>query len=746
MFTPEETTRLNAKAVMVLTKKGKLQQALAECATVEEKLRYLDKIQEDKQHLKMFGYTNGKSEAPIAREAYEYESDELITEGDPYFGICERRITFVSDIMPPEWQYQRDTGRDQNKPKYRNALDKAWAYNSTRPTSNKCWWTDENGAPIYDDEGYQHQNPEWDEAGYNDGRLPRHFVLKMGPPNGLYGHPDRLAARLRNSWQEHFKKRLQKSHVTIETEIPYSKKHTGTEYFKEYMDTLLDMTINQEKTRDREEKKFFGKRLTIKLAAESSERLLNASEAEFYPPEPDYNSEWRKESASRPDEHDWSEYVTCMIDLAKAANSHNMDWKTEPLATPEDTAQAKTLYVQQRKKNHHTRQQTASTALKHTQDFIRAVRRLGAPNNPEAAATSREVIVLDDDDDVPMVVEAGPQVSGKQMEAAHAPATNSWESQNIPHAFTAPNFGTGQQPGYGQQLPDQDMMHPSSGVSFEPEGHQGPQASPWLSTSGMQEGFGPSANESQQQFAPDFPAQPANAHGYVQGPPTPPSFVTVEQGGSTAFPQSEAQSVEQRIPMSPSQVRLSLSEREKLKLQAMEQARLYIGRKEYNSDAERKEAFKQLATAYFNNAVHHAEHKRQYAAQQQEIITPGAEQLRNAADVAGVGFLAPSSAQVAPSYFAAESQPATRRPDKFNMDDIKKVSYEDANADLTWLSQQHAAAGQMRVSTFYNEEYNERVKYHWRRLLKMWMIHFNPHLRQELEQATGSPALASKME
>jgi hypothetical protein len=59
----------------------------------------------------------------------------------------------------------------------------------------------------------------------------------MGLPNGLYGVPTTLAARLKSIWSHLFIKRLRSSHVTIETEIMFHNL-AGTDSFKTYMDQI----------------------------------------------------------------------------------------------------------------------------------------------------------------------------------------------------------------------------------------------------------------------------------------------------------------------------------------------------------------------------------------------------------------------------------------------------------------------------------------------------------------------------
>lgn len=133
-------------------------------------------------------------------------SDELIAEDDPYFvKACERRTVFISNDVPQQYRFATFDDPIEDKPQFRNGIDKFFNWCESRPTSAR------------------RGRPDSDEEGYNDGRKAQHFVLKMGPPHSLLGQLTTLAARPKSVWSHFLVKRLRSSHVTVETEIPFHK-------------------------------------------------------------------------------------------------------------------------------------------------------------------------------------------------------------------------------------------------------------------------------------------------------------------------------------------------------------------------------------------------------------------------------------------------------------------------------------------------------------------------------------------
>jgi hypothetical protein len=95
-------------------------------------------------------------EATTKAETGQFDSDEVIAKNDPYFKIgCQRRMVFTSDPVPLHQHYapMSTAHCTTTDLEYPSAVEKFLD-----------WCKDRN-------------------------KTPRHFVLKMGPPDGRYGLP-----------------------------------------------------------------------------------------------------------------------------------------------------------------------------------------------------------------------------------------------------------------------------------------------------------------------------------------------------------------------------------------------------------------------------------------------------------------------------------------------------------------------------------------------------------------------------
>ncbi|KAJ4321324.1 hypothetical protein N0V94_002956 [Neodidymelliopsis sp. IMI 364377] len=247
----------------------------------------------------------GYVEPPPAEHTYVFVSDDFIPNGDPYHAKgCEKRTTFESDPVPEDLQYKTVARGEQL-----NAVDKLFNWCKTRPTSAL------RGQPGFNQEGY------------NDGRRPRHFVLKMGPPNGPVGDAVRVAQRLGQVIREFFYTRLAKSYLTIELEIPFIH-IAGTGYFKEYLDKIRGLMSPMGASA-----KKFTQRLDVILAPEPTAKFRNCESRVFYPEAFDYEAEWKKRVGQ-------NSYIWWAID--PSTQTHMPDgW----LPTKEQREEAKLAYI-----------------------------------------------------------------------------------------------------------------------------------------------------------------------------------------------------------------------------------------------------------------------------------------------------------------------------------------------------------------------------------------------------------------
>jgi hypothetical protein len=325
-----------------LTRAGKRQKKLNEM-TEAQRDAYLRDEEQKKLELKEKGYTEGTPEAaPLAKHG-QFDSDVPIPEDDPYFRKgCERRMVFSSESVPQQHQYKHYDRKAEDKPTFLKAFDKAHNWIYTRTNSGK------------------RGQPDWDEAGYNDGRRPRHFVLKRGPSDEFVGHADAMAARLKSMWQQFFRMRLKKSHVTIEIEIPYIRWGV-TGYFKSFMHTVLEMTT----------KKKFGHRLTIELAHDSTEAWMNADPQTFYMKPIDIDAEWQKILS------DTTANTGKIQELARLGKLYGH--RQLYLDEIEDAEKA---FRRQSRNTMETDKETINEAIDEIQKFIQRVRRFELSKDP----------------------------------------------------------------------------------------------------------------------------------------------------------------------------------------------------------------------------------------------------------------------------------------------------------------------------------------------------------------------------
>jgi hypothetical protein len=175
----------------------------------------------------------------------------------------------------------------------------------------------------------------------------------MGPPNGLYGVPTTLAARLKSIWSHLVIKRLWSSHVTIETEIPFHNL-AGTEYFKAYMDQIADLTIPKK----------LGNRLTVKLSTAPTNALYNADPSSFYK-DIDFEQEWLRKT-HKPDE--MRRFVLSLV--VPYVDPYNVDRQV----TFHDISQAEHMFEESRRFQDEKARKLADTAIAGAKSFTQIIR------------------------------------------------------------------------------------------------------------------------------------------------------------------------------------------------------------------------------------------------------------------------------------------------------------------------------------------------------------------------------------
>jgi hypothetical protein len=90
-----------------------------------------------------------------------------VLDDDHYFPkACVRRMVLPSDVIPLQYKYVICQSSKEKQPEFLNGIDKFSNWCELRPTSIR---------PL---------KLGWDKEGHEDARKTRHFVLKMGPPNG----------------------------------------------------------------------------------------------------------------------------------------------------------------------------------------------------------------------------------------------------------------------------------------------------------------------------------------------------------------------------------------------------------------------------------------------------------------------------------------------------------------------------------------------------------------------------------
>lgn len=194
----------------------------------------------------------GYEEVLPSEHAYAWVSDSGISKEDPYFAKgCVRRMVFESDDLPENEQYKTKESRtisSSSRLEYLSAVDKAFEWNRAR-----------RGVAGATQETLK------------DGKLPRHFVLKMGAPNGSYGDASHIAERLKALVKQLFYVRLSQSHMILEIDIPFISL-SGSSYFGKYTKQIREL---MEELRMRS-------RLTVQLAPESAQRYLVCEPETFH--------------------------------------------------------------------------------------------------------------------------------------------------------------------------------------------------------------------------------------------------------------------------------------------------------------------------------------------------------------------------------------------------------------------------------------------------------------------------------
>ena len=278
------------------------------------------------------GVEIGYKEVPPAEHTYAWVTDTTLPQDDPYFlKGCLRRMVFESDPVPVDQQYKAQDPRFEKKTnsiEYLSAVDKAYDWNCTRRGVTGA--TEETLA---------------------DGKLPRHFVLKMGAPNGPNGDALRVAERLKAIVKHYFYNRLAKSYLTIEIEIPYITL-AGMSYFEKYI----------EKIREVMEDKTMRDRLTVQLASESSQRYLNCDPESFYPPDIDHEAKWQNKIMD-------TQYIWALL---QRGNKMSMSDSWNP--KPWDIENAKQIFLKSSRTTEVEQKGHIEQAIEEIKDFIRFVR------------------------------------------------------------------------------------------------------------------------------------------------------------------------------------------------------------------------------------------------------------------------------------------------------------------------------------------------------------------------------------
>jgi hypothetical protein len=175
----------------------------------------------------------------------------------------------------------------------------------------------------------------------------------MGLPNGLYGVPTTLAARLKSIWSHLFIKRLRSSHVTIETEIMFHNL-AGTDSFKTYMDQIAHLT-SPKKLRNR---------LTVKPSTAPANVLYNADPSSVYK-DIDVEQEWLRKT-HKPDE--MRRFVMSLVD--PYVDLYYVDRQV----TFHDISQAKDMFEESRRSQYAKARKFVDTAIAGAKSFIQIIR------------------------------------------------------------------------------------------------------------------------------------------------------------------------------------------------------------------------------------------------------------------------------------------------------------------------------------------------------------------------------------
>ncbi|KAI8936098.1 hypothetical protein NX059_007597 [Plenodomus lindquistii] len=180
------------------------------------------------------------------------ESDDPIEADDLYFTSgCKKRMFFRLDPIPDALQYtvlcfdrhHQLEGSEAEKQEYMDAVSKFHMLCAKQPTSG---------------------------TGREAFKMARHFVLRMGPPNGPHSNADRAASKLDSLLKTHMTKRLKTSHFSIETEIP-ANRLVGTPYFSKYIETLRNCL-----------KSDMGGRVTVELEPHKTQQLMQLNRRDWY--------------------------------------------------------------------------------------------------------------------------------------------------------------------------------------------------------------------------------------------------------------------------------------------------------------------------------------------------------------------------------------------------------------------------------------------------------------------------------
>ncbi|KAF2033871.1 hypothetical protein EK21DRAFT_86023 [Setomelanomma holmii] len=207
--------------------------------TPEQRYALDEEKKRDKKERDVKGCNQGEVAPAPSPEKRQFDSDEAIAEGDPYFAKgCKRRIVFSSDEVPNKYQYAlwESEGMKRDPPhEFLTAIDKAFNWMSMRPITEPC-----------------------------------HFILKVGALNGFRGHPNKLADRLNSMWTQYFKiKRWVSAYVTIELQFPHPHPIATVGYFQPFTSALLNLT----------DKKKLGHRLTIQLAIHADTHTISGPDS-----------------------------------------------------------------------------------------------------------------------------------------------------------------------------------------------------------------------------------------------------------------------------------------------------------------------------------------------------------------------------------------------------------------------------------------------------------------------------------